>query len=407
MAGCDPSKPNTFIGYVYNILVAAHILSLSGSTSDVVVMVRIAAGSHETKLPSHVEKYFHDSKIFVKYLPKPMVDNFYSATMDKFEILDLVQYSRVLFMDSDIIPFGNLDYLFHLSEGPNAVLQENVVFAWRTEPANGGIFMLKPNHTDYLNMKEIQRNQLIANKGGKFSKTTGWGGYQIQPPDHWSNRGYFINGTQWTFKGALGCQGLLYYWVKYVKKNVSIINSGSVVSWVETWKPENDNIDGRVKMSEFLKGKNIFKDGCHATLPRYTVKLRNYLPMAPYKDFFHFTSARKPWLQMPAKDVNISSAFRQPQDFWYHMLREINKEQNMGLNFDGGFNITISSQLGEFPSQNQMNQLRKAELENENKLYQAKEQTLTPPAPTKHHDFVIPFFVVVQYVYYHTISRET
>ena len=90
--------------------------------------------------------------------------------MDKFEILDLVQYSRVLFLDSDIMPFCNLDYLFHLSDWSNAVLKDNLVFAWRNEPANGGIFMLKPNHTDYLNIKEIQRNQLILNKGRQFFK---------------------------------------------------------------------------------------------------------------------------------------------------------------------------------------------------------------------------------------------
>lgn len=362
MAGCDPSKPNTFMGYVYNILVAAYILSLSGSTSDVVVMVRISAGSQGTKLPPDVEEYFHDSNVLVKYLPKPIVDNFYSATMDKFEILDLVQYSRVLFLDSDIMPFCNLDYLFHLSEGPNAVLQENLVFAWRNEPANGGIFMLKPNHTDYLNIKEIQRNQLILNKDGQFFQREGWGGHRIQPPDHWSNRGYFINGTLWSFKGALGCQGLLYYWVKYVKKNVSIINDDKV----ETWTSEKDNRnDGRVKMSELLSEKQIFQDGCHATLPRYNIKLRNSLNIAPYKDLYHFASVKKPWLHLPEKNENDSS-FHEPRTFWFHILREINKERNMGIAIDGGLNITISSQLGEFPTKNQMNEMRKAQLENEN-----------------------------------------
>jgi hypothetical protein len=153
--------------------------------------------------------------------------------------------------------------------------------------------MLKPNHTDYLNIKEIQRNQLILNKGGQFFKKKGWGGHRIQPPDHWSNRGYFENGTLWSFKGALGCQGVLYYWVKYVKKNVSIINDNNV----ETWTSEIYNRkNGRVEMYELLSGKQIFQDGCHATLPRYNISLRNSLNIAPYKDFYHFTSNAKPWL---------------------------------------------------------------------------------------------------------------
>ena len=49
--------------------------------------------------------------------------------MDKFEILNLVQINRVLFLDSDIVPFCNLDYLFDLLEGTSARLQEIFVLA--------------------------------------------------------------------------------------------------------------------------------------------------------------------------------------------------------------------------------------------------------------------------------------
>jgi len=118
------------MGYVYNILVAAYILRLSGSSSDIImVMVRMASRTQKTNLPSELERVFRNNNILLKYLPKAKGDNFYTATMNEFEILNLVQNNRVLFLDSDIMPFCNLDYLFDLLEGTSARLQEIFLLA--------------------------------------------------------------------------------------------------------------------------------------------------------------------------------------------------------------------------------------------------------------------------------------
>ena len=50
------------------------------------------------------------------YVPKQGNETFYRTQMDKFRILSLTQYGRVLFMDGDVMPTGNLDCLFELSE---------------------------------------------------------------------------------------------------------------------------------------------------------------------------------------------------------------------------------------------------------------------------------------------------
>jgi hypothetical protein len=64
MAGCDPSKPS-YMGYVYNILVAAYILHMSGSMSDIVVLVRMANDAHQSTLPHDVEALLNSSIILL------------------------------------------------------------------------------------------------------------------------------------------------------------------------------------------------------------------------------------------------------------------------------------------------------------------------------------------------------
>lgn len=84
--------------------------------------------------------------------------------MEKFRILTLTEYSRVMFLDYDIYPKCNLDYLFDLSDpllpAPHNgtkkfQLKENVILSFKTEPANAGFFILKPNATDYNHVQEI------------------------------------------------------------------------------------------------------------------------------------------------------------------------------------------------------------------------------------------------------------
>lgn len=319
MAGCDPSK-SSYMGYVYNILVAAYILHMSGSRSDIIALVRMATNSPQSTLPHDVEALLHSSGILLRYLPKETTDNVYTANMAKFNILNLVEYSRVLYLDSDIMPLCNLDYIFNLSEGENALLRENVVIAWRTEPANGGFFMMKPDHDDYNHILDIQKKR--DEQGADFDVIKGWG-HAIQPPDQWVSRNGIKKGTEWIFNFADKDQGLLYHWVKYVKKNVSIINQDKV----ETWGTINNTKDSEVQMISMHR--NIFNNGCSSSMPKY--KLHWGKNFYPEKDFVHFTGDEKPWINnfFSAIVVNESQVvFDNPFDFWHHILHKVLSKKN-------------------------------------------------------------------------------
>jgi alpha-N-acetylglucosamine transferase len=68
---------------------------------------------------------------------------FHRAVLDKFRILGLVEYRRVLLMDGDVMPIASLDYLFEMSDGENATLKENLITAGKMEPANAvSLFLL-------------------------------------------------------------------------------------------------------------------------------------------------------------------------------------------------------------------------------------------------------------------------
>lgn len=47
--------------------------------------------------------------------------------MIKFIVLNFTQYSRVLFLDADVLPLHSLDYLFEISEAE--ILKPNVILA--------------------------------------------------------------------------------------------------------------------------------------------------------------------------------------------------------------------------------------------------------------------------------------
>ena len=150
-------------GGLYSVVVAAHSLRRQGSKADMVLMVQISATTNATALPEVEEKLLKAMNIRVLYLPKAShyrFESFYSLMMEKFRILQLEEYSRVLYLDADVLPMCNLDYMMELSQDGN-LLRENVVMAYKQEPAGGGFFVLKPNATDY---KEIAGHILKTEK---------------------------------------------------------------------------------------------------------------------------------------------------------------------------------------------------------------------------------------------------
>jgi hypothetical protein len=215
VAGCDPSRPS-YRGFLYNVLVAKHVLKAKGSTADVLLMLRMASNATKS-LPAEEEQMLRDGGILFRYLPPPDTkETFYSAMMAKFHILNLTEYSRVLYMDADVTPWCNLDYLFVLSE--KGVLKENLVIAWWHEPASGGFFMLKPGigELDALN-DVIHRQQVLAKNQSSwppFDVAKGWG-HEIKAPDKWKTlmKG---EGTNWTFQVCFSMRSVNASWQRHL-----------------------------------------------------------------------------------------------------------------------------------------------------------------------------------------------
>ena len=323
LAGCNPEKPG-YIPSLYGVLIANEFFRTVGSIADVVVMVRMSPHTNATTLPPKEEELFTKAGVIVKYLPKPVVDNFYTAQMDKFRILNLLEYDRVFYLDSDMMPKCNMDYFFTNSVGPNAMFQENVIVPSNIEPAQGGSFMLKPDYNDALHIMDMinERNLL----GSTFNVTIGWG--QII---QWESMKHHDR-TEWDFYGANADQGLLYHWTKHVKKDVTMLFG----SRLERWGTKKQG--GEVSMRKKTFGWYKFVDGAKRGSPR--------------EDFRHFSGKKKPWRFNATADISYdgsidfqdfmchqSSTFKNDVQMWYHLFRRMMKRVDLQIDLQKEFPI--------------------------------------------------------------------
>lgn len=203
VAGINPKNP-TWRGYIYSVIVSKHLFTKTFHTvADVILLLRIHADSPDTKLPKEDEELLRKSNITFIYLPKPKVDNFHTAMMDKFRIMELDEYERIVYLDADVIPLNNLDYLFHLSKMIDPItnqpyLQENIGLAYNNEPMNGGLFMLKPNKTEYMMLTKIVEK--VERQGYHFNQTIGWG-HVMDIDDKWESLTGPVSNT-WSMYGG-------------------------------------------------------------------------------------------------------------------------------------------------------------------------------------------------------------
>jgi len=147
---------------------------------------------------------------------------------------------------------GNMDYLFDLSI--QGKLQENVVFAGKTEPANGGTFMVAPKEDSWDRLLDIiqkkeERGAMLPYP--HWNETIGWG-HVIEENDYWETFSK-SKSQSWNFHGSFADQGLLYHWVKYEEKSVSIVFSQQVQHW-------GPGKDGKV-YHVHSTGLNVFNQG--------------------------------------------------------------------------------------------------------------------------------------------------
>lgn len=203
IGGCNPDD-GSYKGFLYSILVSRRILMESGSTSDAIVFVQMSPTTNATTLPPEETRALMYLEMQIQYLA--VARSFTDTVMNKFRILTLTQYTRVMFLDADVMPLGNLDYLFQFSA--SGILAENVVIAGVAEPAHGGLFILTPRPGDWEEVMRIVESRTTNNT---FDETIGWG-HAFEYPDQWETRDYPMGpkrfGQKWDFNGAKVDQGL-------------------------------------------------------------------------------------------------------------------------------------------------------------------------------------------------------
>jgi len=324
IGGVNPSKP-AYKGFLYNILVSARVLRQLGSTADVVAFFQLShAYRRSDTLPDEDLRALRGMGIKIYYIERSEHESFYETVMNKFRILQLTQYKRVLLMDGDVMPVSNLDYLFHLSDdnkfGPgNSTLRENVIVSGPWEPSNAGFFMLTPSQGDYDHILDIiqKRKQQADADDVLFDEVKGWG-HVIEEGDEWVSRRE--TGRNWTFHFAFSDQGLLYHWTKYVKHSVSIVYHGRV----ENWSPVE--VNGKIKA---VKERVLDQPFLEHSKPL----LRQYGTCQKFMcDFMHFSGIQKPWLRKPPTDLDDSNKLSNGPNIWWYFLMVVDHE--LGLKFD-------------------------------------------------------------------------
>ena len=140
-------------------------------------------------------------------------------------------------------------------------------------------------------------------------------------------------GKNWTWHGANADQGLLYYWTKYVKKSVSIMNGHDIEQW------DTNNWSSYPNGTLILQQKQHGKDGAPTTIIKKALKsygcpVTRFLPpvygSSPYNDFYHMTGSTKPWYRkrMYLEDTDCMSKKKgefylcNTQAKWYQMLKD-------------------------------------------------------------------------------------
>lgn len=341
IGGIHEDKPS-YKGFVWDVLVSASLLRKTGSTADFWLFVRISPDSKFDQMSDEDLRLLHALDIKVRHLEKPKHESFLQLMYDKFYILDMVEYKRVMFLDADTIPLTNMDFYFHLSDpdykDTPTLLKPFFLYATRGEPANGGMFIVEPSREMYEKYKEAVRAQHEQAKTlpyPYFDKDDGWGYNFKTHQDQWE--GIVRSGERWGWYGAHTDQGLMYYIGKYLSIGVSIAIGPKVQNWKHIEgqeKPEKES-ESNGMLEKYQPDLLSFQNSCDR---RNRDDSMAWQCSPPYSSFSHFTGSNKPWqnsFDIKWLDQPLQSYGKKgPTLLWFKELYMLNEKHDIGIDFE-------------------------------------------------------------------------
>lgn len=325
VGGVHESRPS-YKGFLYGVLVAVRVLRRLGSTSDFVLRIQLSPNSTLSELPDEDARPLKSEGVRIHYTDRSAAgegESFGQLVHDKLWPVRMTEYKRVMFLDADVLPLVNLDYLFQLSDQSEGndqnepVLRPNMIYASRGEPCNAGLFILEPKEGSWERVLQIIDEQ--HERGAKlpyphFDKRVGWGHDFVAEGDFWES--VQKKDARWNYHASHSDQGLLYYWVKYVVMDVSI----AIGNRLQNWVPGDDG--------KHPKLASETTDALEKYSPQPLAKQMGmeHLQHPPYRDFVHFMGGDKPWQKGPI--------FKPTSKLWFEELAKANVEHGLGLDVE-------------------------------------------------------------------------
>jgi hypothetical protein len=273
VAGIDPAESDplssrtSFLGYLLHLLVVRYVLDITNSTSDLNVLIRFRKLAETPRaLTEAQENFFETLRMKLFYLPTEIRYDSPGYMMDKFYILRLQKYKQILFFDADVLPLCNWDFYFKLMD--DGYLAPNLALAYKHEPAQGGFFIVTPEIGDWEKYRKMRFIDLER----------GFGTSLRQPAESLK-----VNYTTWSWQAASIDQGMLYHWVRYVKKSTSLAIGNRLQAW-------ESGDDGNLKL---VKDLHHYSLTCPNHIDITAEKWISRLPI--YMDHIHYTGSKKPW----------------------------------------------------------------------------------------------------------------
>jgi len=332
IAGCSWKEWNSMdscVPYVLNAIVAAHVLRKFQSSIDVVLKVRMAASSDETsfaELSPEIEDWLSKAGVKLSYLPKVRQDNFGTTTIELFRTLEMVEYDRVLFMDSDSYPICNIDRHFDLSF--DGLVDETVAFTGAAAPITASALMVTPKLGAFGQvMGIIHRYRDSSKSQTKLDPIQGWGHPIV------NETGDVVR--EWNWHAVNGDQGVLYEWLMHELKNFTLISNNIYLTYREV-------VDVTPNF------KSVHKNSTNHMISFCANKTQPLILTCPGGDgtgkpsskgtlsqtIHHFPGGYKPWGQggitVNTTDKRLFSELSS-RDKWRYYLSEANRTYSLNL----------------------------------------------------------------------------